>query len=88
MNFIRHIREIINDNCQVVKIALWSNEMAVYLWESEIGISVFPETGKVIFDVEGFNYQLDCGQMNIISRVMTVLLDNMEEIKQLTKETR
>lgn len=84
MNIIEQIRNIMNDNEQVVKFSFWTDEMTVYLWESEVGIVVFPKENKVIFDCEGYNFKLDCGDMMILAKVMEVLLDNMDEIKKMT----
>ncbi len=58
--------------------------MTVYLWESEVGIVVFPKEEKVIFDCEGYDFKLDCGDMMILAKVMEVLSDNMDEIKKMT----
>jgi hypothetical protein len=84
MNIIEQIRNIMNDNNSVVKLSVWTDEMAVYLWEKEVGISIFPKQNKVIFDVEGYDFKLDCGQMMIMAKVMEVLLNNMDELKRMT----
>jgi hypothetical protein len=86
MNFIKRIREAMNDNCQVVKFSFWNGEAAVYLFEKEIPISVFPNNNKVILDVEGYDWKLDVGEVIVISKVMEILLDSMVEIKELTKK--
>ena len=84
MNIIERIRKIMNDNEQVVKFSFWVDEMTVYLWEEEVGITIFPKENKVIFDTEGYEFKLDCGQMMIMAKVMEVLLDNMDELKRMT----
>jgi hypothetical protein len=84
MNIIEQIRTIMNDNKQVVKFSFWTDEMTVYLWESEVGIVALPKENKVIFDCEGYDFKLDCGDMMILAKVMEVLSDNMDEIKKMT----
>jgi hypothetical protein len=85
MNFIREIREAIDDNNEPVRFAFWENEMAVYIGDREIPISVLAKEGKVVLDVEGYDWALDCGQVQTIGKIMEILLDNMEEICYLTK---
>jgi hypothetical protein len=84
MNIVERIRKIMNDNEQVVKFSFWTDEMTVYLWEEEVGITIFPKENKVIFDTEGYEFKLDCGQIMILAKVMEVLYDNMDEIKRMT----
>jgi hypothetical protein len=84
MNVVEQVRHIMNDNNQVVKFSFWTDEMAVYLWEKEVGISIFPKENKVLFDTEGYEFKLDCGQMMILAKVMEVLYDNMDELKRMT----
>lgn len=84
MSIIEQVRHIMNDNCEVVRFAFWTDEMAVYLWEKEVGISIFPKENKVVFDTDGYDFQLDCGQMMIFAKVMEVLYDSMDEIKRMT----
>jgi hypothetical protein len=85
MNFIKRIREAINDNCQVVKFSFWNDEAAVYLFEKEIPISIFPKENKVILDVDGYDWILDAGEVTTIGKVMEILLDSMIDIEELTK---
>ena len=84
MNIVEQIRNIMNDNEQVVKFSFWTDEMTVYLWEEEVGITIFPKENTVIFDTEGYEFKLDCGQMMIMAKVMEVLLNNMDELKRMT----
>ena len=89
MNFIREIREIIGDNVEVVKFAFWKDEMAVYVWEKEIPISVFPKLGYggVVLDADGYSWKLTAFQVLQLGKIMEILQNNIEEIKELTKET-
>jgi hypothetical protein len=84
MNLIEQVRHVMNDNCEVVRFAFWTDEMAVYLWEDEVGITVLVGDNKIYFDCGGYDFKLDCGQMMILAKVMEVLYNNMDEIKRMT----
>jgi hypothetical protein len=88
MNFIRKIKETIDDNCETFKVAFFPDEMAVYLWEKEVPISVFVnQTGdqdSVVLDIEGYDWKLTTYQVKKIGEVMQILLDSMEEIREIT----
>jgi hypothetical protein len=84
MSVIERIRIAMGDNEEVVKFAFWNKEITVYLWDKEVPISAFPNEGmegRVILDTEGYNWQLDVGQVKIISDVMEILLENMDELR-------
>lgn len=90
MNFIENIRNAIGDNMEVVKFAFWNKEMAVYLWEEEIPISVFPfqesSYDNVVLDVEGYDWKLTAFQVEKIGVVMNILRESITEIRELTKD--
>jgi hypothetical protein len=91
MNFLREIKNILDENDMIdncVKVSIWTDEMAVYLWDKEVGISVIfdnPGDKQVYFDTEGLDFELNTQEMKIISQVMEILVDNLDEIKALTK---
>ena len=88
MNFLRQIKELLDEyDCtdNNVKISVWTDELAVYIQDKEIGISVFPSKNRVVFDTEGYDYQLGANELMVLSQVMSILCARMDEIKELTK---
>ena len=87
MNFIKEIIDVIDDRVECVKFAFWSDELAVYIWEKEIPISVFPKElngyGRVILDVEGYDWKLTTYQIIQLGKIMQILQDNIEEIRKM-----
>jgi len=90
MNFIREIREIIDDRNEVVKFAFWNHEMAVYVGEKEIPISVLTHQtstfDNIVLDVEGYDWKLRGFQLTQLGKIMACLQEHMAEIRELTEE--
>ena len=84
-SLIRKTREAIGDSCEPVKLSVFLDELAVYITEKEFGISVFPKESKVVLDVEGYDWQLNPYQVQLIGKVMDVLYYNMKEIAEWTE---
>ena len=89
MKFIRKIKEAINDNQETFKVAFFPNEMVVYVWEQEIPISVFldrTDFNNVVLDVEGYAWQLTTYQVQMLGKIMEILFDSMDEIREVMKD--
>ncbi len=89
MNFIRKIKEVINDNQETFKVAFFPNEMAVYVWEQEIPIAVFldrTDFDNIVLDVEGYSWQLTTYQVQMLGKIMEILFDSMDEIREVMKD--
>jgi hypothetical protein len=89
MNFIRKIKEAINDNRETFKVAFFPSEMAVYVWEEEIPISVFldrADFNNVVLDVEGYAWQLTTYKVQKLGEIMEILFESMDEIREVMKD--
>lgn len=88
MGLIREIRDVIGED-NTVNIGVWDDELAVYVTEKEIPISVIlHEVGfEVFLDVEGYSWKLNHEQIRIIDRVMEVITKNIDEIIRDTRRS-
>jgi hypothetical protein len=85
MNIINEIRDCMSDS-KYLKIAIFSeDEVAFYLWEEEVSFIVNPQSGAIIFDVEGYDWHLNCDQLAEMVEIMGICQNHMNEIKSWVK---
>jgi len=87
MSFISDVRKITGDSVEPIKVAVWLDEMAIYVGEKEIPISIFPnEFGdkRVVLDVEGYEWKLRSRQTLILGMIMEYCHEHMDEIREMT----
>lgn len=88
MSFISDIRKLTGDSVEPIKVAVWQDEMAIYVGEKEIPISIFPnEKGdaKVVLDVQGYEWKLRARQVWILGNIMEYCHVHMDEIREMTE---
>lgn len=87
MSFISDVRKITGDNVEPIKVAVWLDEMAIYVGEKEVPISIFPnEFGdkRVVLDTEGYDWKLKARQTLILGQIMEYCHEHMDEIREMT----
>lgn len=85
MNIIKEIKKAIGDNVEPFKIAVFQDEVVVYVWEQEIPIDVFTnqksDFNRVVLDVDGYDWKLNAHQIQVLGKIMQILVDNIDEVK-------